>query len=117
MNIKSDFFGDREKLTQVLINLLRNALDATAEMGTITVFSQVNKDQKWQIKVMDDGEGISKNNLNHIFDIYFTTKGTGSGLGLYITRKIIQAHKGSIELIPNVGKGVTALITLPKMTR
>ena len=116
-NIKSDFFGDREKLTQVLINLLRNALDATAEMGTITVFSQVNKDQKWQIKVMDDGGGISKNNLNHIFDIYFTTKGTGSGLGLYITRKIIQAHKGSIELIPNVGKGVTALITLPKMTR
>ena len=116
-NHNTEFFGDREKLTQVLINLLRNALDATAEMGTITVFSEINKDQKWEIKVKDNGEGIPKNNLNHIFDIYFTTKGTGSGLGLYITRKIIQAHKGSIELKPNVGKGVTAVISLPKMAR
>ena len=116
-NNEAEFYGDREKLTQVLINLLRNALDATAEMGTITVFSSINRDQKWELRVRDDGEGISKNNLNHIFDIYFTTKGTGSGLGLYITRKIIQAHKGSIELKPNVGQGVTAVISLPKLQR
>jgi len=112
-----EFFGDREKLTQVLINLLRNALDATVENGTITIFSQSDRDQKWELKVKDDGEGISKNNLNQIFDIYFTTKGTGSGLGLYITRKIIQAHHGSIELKPNVGKGVTAIISLPRLQR
>ena len=111
------FFGDREKLTQVLINLLRNALDATEESGTITIISEFFKDQKWELKIKDDGEGISKNNLNHIFDIYFTTKRTGSGLGLYISRKIVQAHQGSIDLVPNADRGVTAIISLPKLQR
>ncbi|MCP4749547.1 MAG: hypothetical protein GY866_01515, partial [Proteobacteria bacterium] len=108
------FFGDREKLTQMLINLWRNALDATKKYGSITIHSNVTRNNKWQLKIEDDGEGISKDNLNHIFDIYFTTKRTGTGLGLYITRKIVQAHNGAIELIPNTGgRGITAIVTIP----
>ena len=108
------FLGDREKLSQVLINILRNALDASSPADTITIESRINKDQScWELQIKDNGHGISKENLNHIFDIYFTTKQNGTGLGLYICRKIIQAHKGKIDLQPNPGTGITVSISLP----
>ncbi|MBU2648310.1 hypothetical protein KKI24_26620 [bacterium] len=107
------FLGDREKLTQVLLNLFFNALEATPQGGTISIYSDITKDKNWQLKIEDTGEGISDQNFKHIFDIYFTTKKTGTGLGLYICRKIIQAHDGSIELRPNPTRGMTAIVTLP----
>ncbi len=110
---QTEFFGDREKLTQVLINLFFNALEATPEHGSISIFSEITKNKNWQLRIEDSGEGIAAQNINHIFDIYFTTKKSGSGLGLYISRKIIQAHNGSIELKTNSAKGTTAIITLP----
>lgn len=110
---KTQFFGDREKLTQVLINLFFNALEATPEQGTISIFSDITKDNNWQLRIEDSGEGIAAHNINHIFDIYFTTKKSGSGLGLYISRKIIQAHGGSIELKTSTSKGTVAVTTLP----
>ena len=64
--------------------------------------------------VIDEGEGISKEKLAQLFDIYFTTKATGTGLGLYISKKIIQAHNGSIEFKNNLAAGVTCSLTLPK---
>jgi len=114
-NKEEQIFADQQKLTQVLINLLHNALDATPPKGSITIYSNITKDNHWELKIQDNGRGISKNHLSQIFDIYFTTKGTGSGLGLYISRKIIQAHKGTIELVPNSGSGITAIITLPNL--
>ncbi|MDH5560735.1 MAG: ATP-binding protein [Deltaproteobacteria bacterium] len=110
-----EFYGDREKLIQVFLNLLKNALDATSTNGEIGVASVLKKDGTWVLSVIDNGEGIDKKQLNHIFDIYFTTKENGTGLGLYISRKIINAHFGSIELIPNPNRGVTARLTLPKV--
>ncbi|MFH2129929.1 MAG: ATP-binding protein [bacterium] len=107
------FLGDREKLTQVLLNLFFNALEATPQGGSISIYSDITKDKNWQLKIQDTGEGISDQNFKHIFDIYFTTKKTGTGLGLYICRKIIQAHNGSIELRPNPTRGMTAIVTLP----
>ncbi|MBU2511616.1 ATP-binding protein [bacterium] len=107
------FFGDYEKLTQVLINLIRNALEASERYDTITIDSMVNEDSGWVLQIKDNGAGISKENLNHIFDIYFTTKKNGTGLGLYICQKIIKAHDGSIELQPNMAKGITVSIKLP----
>ncbi len=112
---KLQFYGDREKLTQVLINLLRNALDATKDGGFITIHSSIIKGNKWLIKIEDTGQGIPKENINHIFDIYFTTKKTGTGLGLYISRKIVQAHDGNIELSVNPNKGTTVSVTLPQL--
>lgn len=107
------FLGDNEKLTQVLINILRNALDASEQYDTITIDSKVTKENQWLLQVKDNGVGIPKENLSHIFDMYFTTKKTGTGLGLYICRKIIHAHKGVIELHPNMGSGITVSISLP----
>ncbi len=113
-NKEAAFFGDKEKLTQVLINVVRNALDASGKYDPITIESQFNKEKSmWLLKIIDNGVGIDKKNLNHIFDIYFTTKKTGTGLGLYICRKIIQAHEGNIELYPNDGSGITVSIMLP----
>jgi len=113
---QAEFFGDREKLTQVLVNLFLNALEATPDNGSILIDSDITKHNNWQLKIQDSGEGIAAQNINHIFDIYFTTKRSGSGLGLYISRKIIQAHGGSIDLRPNPTKGTTAIITLPIKT-
>ncbi len=115
-NLKSDgivFLGDQEKLTQVMINILRNAIEASERYDTITVESSIQKGKHWLLEIKDDGIGISKENLNHIFDIYFTTKKNGTGLGLYICRKIIQAHKGNIDFRRNAGNGITVSIQLP----
>ncbi|NQU63782.1 MAG: hypothetical protein HQ517_05810 [SAR324 cluster bacterium] len=110
---QTQFLGDREKLTQVLQNLFFNALEATPEGGIIAIYSNVTKDQNWQLRIQDNGEGVAARDFTHIFDIYFTTKKTGTGLGLYISRKIIQAHHGSIELKQNPIKGMSAIVTLP----
>jgi signal transduction histidine kinase len=107
------FLGDQEKLTQVLINILRNAIEASARYDTITIESHITHSKQWLLEIKDDGMGIPKENLNHIFDIYFTTKKTGTGLGLYICRKIIRAHKGNIDLWPNPSSGITVSIQLP----
>ena len=109
------FFGDSEKLTQVVINLVRNAVDASKRGDIISVTSSMTSKNTWVLQIKDQGMGIPKENLNHIFDIYFTTKQNGTGLGLYICQKIIRAHKGSIELIPNLEKGITVSIELPLM--
>lgn len=110
---QTPFLGDKEKLTQVLLNLFFNALEATPEGGIIAIHSDVTKENNWQLKIQDNGEGIANHHFTHIFDIYFTTKKTGTGLGLYISRKIIQAHDGSIELKPNPDSGMTAIVTMP----
>ncbi|MDT8447458.1 MAG: ATP-binding protein [bacterium] len=104
---------DKEKLTQVLLNLLKNALDVSPEGGEIRVRSRFVGDQ-WRIEVIDQGPGIPKEKLKQIFDIYYTTKATGTGLGLFICRKIIQAHQGQIDLKPLNERGTMALVILPK---
>ena len=106
--------GDQEKLTQVMLNLLGNALDAS-NPGTVLRLESRFAAQHWELKVIDQGSGISKDKLAQIFDIYYTTKPTGTGLGLYICRKIVQAHNGTIDLSPNPDKGMTASLILPKL--
>lgn len=110
---KETFLGDQEKLTQVLINVMKNALDVSSQHDTITIDSFITNQRAWVLQIKDNGPGITKENLSHIFEIYFTTKKSGTGLGLYICRKIVQAHGGRIELTPNIGKGITVSITLP----
>lgn len=115
MTENQTFLGDFEKLIQVFINLVRNAMDASEQHDTITIISRMNRENDWILQIKDNGAGIPKENLNHIFDIYFTTKKNGTGLGLYICRKIVHAHKGSIELLPNTGSGITVSLSLPTL--
>ncbi|MDX2469611.1 MAG: ATP-binding protein [SAR324 cluster bacterium] len=109
-----NYYGDAEKLKQVILNLLGNAMDACREGGKVEVRSSLDKKGLWRIDIIDQGEGIAPEKLAHLFDIYYTTKAHGTGLGLYISRKIIQAHDGTIELKNNPIAGVTCTIILPK---
>ena len=89
--------GDFIQLTQVMVNLLQNSLDAMPEGGKINLSSTAD-DKEIMIEVEDDGPGISEKHQKKIFEPFFTTKpvGEGTGLGLYLCSEIVRHHKGSI---------------------
>jgi signal transduction histidine kinase len=109
-----ELFFNEEKIEQVLINLIRNAVEATAEyQGEITIRLTVEEDLV-VIRVIDNGEGIPPNLMDQIWEPFFTTKGEeGTGLGLEICRRIIEAHGGRITCDSKTGQGTTFTIRLP----
>jgi signal transduction histidine kinase len=96
----------------VLINLLKNALEAMDQGGEITITSRV-KGANAEISLADTGEGMSPEVVANIFQPYFTTKEKGTGLGLAICQAIIQEHGGIILVDSTPGKGTTFTIRLP----
>ncbi|WP_250886592.1 ATP-binding protein [Bacillus sp. SM2101] len=106
-------FGDRNQLIQVFINIIKNSIDAMPRGGRIDI-SVNNIDQKFvKVIVVDDGIGIPKERLNKIGEPFFTLKEKGMGLGLTISNKIINEHKGTINIESVVTVGTTVSITLP----
>jgi PAS domain S-box-containing protein len=104
--------GDSEKLRQVVINLLVNALDAMPESGVLSV--RVSSSRSLVTIEMDDtGPGIDPSILPEIFDAFFTTKEAGTGLGLSIVRKIVDQHGGRIEFDSLPGRGTRVRVELP----
>jgi signal transduction histidine kinase len=104
-------FADRLLLGQCLYNLLRNAFEAT-DRGTISVEAEKTR-KRITIRMTDTGKGIPPDKLGHIFDPFFTTKDKGMGIGLYLSRKIVEAHDGRIEARSEAGRGTTFIIQLP----
>lgn len=104
--------GDQDKLTQLFLNLFLNSLQAMDNGGTITV-STKHGDGKTHIAVADTGQGIDEILREKIFDPYFTTKSDGTGLGLSLSAKIIEDHRGSVSIESLKGDGTTVTITLP----
>ena len=104
--------GDKTKLQEVFLNLLRNAADAASPDGTISMTAEQSKDSII-IQVQDNGCGISKEHLSSIFEPFTTYNKNGTGLGLSISESIIQAHGGTIEVDSAPQKGSTFRITLP----
>lgn len=103
---------DPQQMKQALLNLLQNALDATQPNGQIRL-SAHKTDNHYEISVSDTGSGISEENQQKIFDIYFTTKRNGTGMGLPIVSQIVQQHDGKIIVESNPEKGTTFWILLP----
>jgi PAS domain S-box-containing protein len=103
---------DNDSMTQAVLNLLQNALDATSQHGSIAL-NVFRKEQSLIIEIQDTGKGISKEQLEKIFNLYFTTKANGNGMGLAITQQIISQHQGSIQVKSEVSKGSTFTISLP----
>ena len=103
-----------DSINQVFMNILLNSCQSIKEKGTITVETKT-VDDNIVISISDTGEGIPKENLDKIFEFGFTTKkfGAGTGLGLALSKKIIEEHSGKIEAVSEVGKGTTFTITLP----
>lgn len=111
--------GNSEYLKQAFMNLLSNAIHYNKEGGTVTVRTK-EENGCLRVEISDTGIGISRENIHFIFDEFFRVKSTecrsvtGSGLGLPIAKRIIEAHDGSIEVVSEVGKGTTFSVILPK---
>jgi two-component system, sporulation sensor kinase E len=103
---------DPEQIQQVLVNLIKNALQATTKGGTLTLQTGEGADGVW-VSVADTGGGIPQEQINRIFEPFYTTKKKGSGLGLMIVQRIVRAHGGRIELESQVGRGTTFRVWLP----
>lgn len=106
--------ADRVQLQQVLMNLMLNAIEAMMETGgVLTVKSQRDGDDQLLIAVSDTGVGLPTEKADQIFDAFFTTKTQGSGMGLAISRSIIESHGGRLWATANDGRGATFRFTLP----
>ncbi|MDR3336499.1 MAG: PAS domain S-box protein [Treponema sp.] len=103
---------DERFIKQALLNLIKNAIAAMPGGGALTIKTK-GADTEIQISVQDTGVGISEENLPKIFEPYFTTKPTGSGLGLTLVFKIIREHQGDMAVTSREGKGANFIITLP----
>jgi len=104
---------DKRYIKHVLVNLVKNAEFAMRQNGGILKFTTEYKDNQAILKINDTGTGIPDHILSRIFDPYFTTKDSGSGIGLTISYKIIKEHGGDISVKTKENKGTTFIITLP----
>ena len=103
---------DPHQIRQVFLNLLGNAMEATPDGGSI-VITMLLEDRYILFRVTDNGTGISKDRLPHVFELFYTTKTAGTGLGLAICRKILEDHGGEILITSQEGSGTSVTVKLP----
>jgi PAS domain S-box-containing protein len=103
---------DRDQMKQAFYNVIKNSLEAMKQRGILHIRSDMDE-RHVLIRFNDTGGGISAQNLSHVFEPYFTTKTTGSGLGLLIVRRIVREHGGELSVQSTEGKGLTLTIRLP----
>lgn len=110
--------GDRVQLQQVILNLLRNAIDAMNSVGDLPKLLQIKTglDHKNRIffSVSDVGVGFGEGDTERVFDAFYSTKADGMGIGLSISRSIIESHKGQLSATSNDGPGVTVSFCIPQ---
>jgi len=104
--------GDGEKLRQGFLNIVINALQATPAGGSVSIGLK-KTDPGFVITFRDSGSGIAPENLQRIFEPFYTTKTDGTGLGLAVTRKIIEGHGGRLDIESEAGRGTTVSVSLP----
>jgi C4-dicarboxylate-specific signal transduction histidine kinase len=109
--------GDRVQLQQVILNLVINGLEAIANNKNgereLSISSGIDDSKDMTIAVRDTGEGLDPANLDRVFDAFFTTKADGMGMGLAISRTIIESHGGRLWATPNSPRGAIFQFTLP----
>lgn len=116
--------ADESLLTQLFLNLIKNAMEAVGTAGQIQVKSRILSDYSMMpkgeersrlvaIEICDNGPGIPKQDLDHLFTPFYTTKAKGTGLGLAICQKIVAEHRGMIKVESEPGKGTTFVVMLP----
>ena len=108
---------DPIQIQQVLVNLVKNAIDAMEEIPSekrvVHISTHLNQNRLIEVSVNDNGTGISEDELNSIFETFYTTKHNGLGMGLAISRSILERHGGSLWAEPNEGPGTTFRFTIP----
>jgi len=107
---------DRDQMKQAFYNVIKNSFEAMKARGILRI--RTDKDDSHVIvRFSDTGGGISPENLSHVFEPYFTTKRTGTGLGLLIVRRIVREHGGELSIESSEGKGLSVTIRLPHINR
>ncbi|MDZ7263314.1 MAG: ATP-binding protein [candidate division KSB1 bacterium] len=104
---------DQNQMQQALLNILQNAIEAIPGEGKITISTAVTNEREVGIRIADSGIGMNSETQSKIFNLYYTTKPQGTGLGLSLVHQIISQHEGRIEVESAVGKGSTFSIYLP----
>ena len=116
---KSKIEIDPNQIQQVLMNILLNAIQAMPDGGTLSISA---KDQPQDVyypngitcvEVVDTGIGILNENVNLVFEPSFSTKKNGTGLGLSLSKRIVEAHGGALEITSEIGKGTQVMVKLP----
>ena len=103
---------DRDQMKQAFYNVIKNSLEAMKRRGTLQIRTDMD-DTHVIVSFVDTGSGMSAGNLSRVFEPYFTTKSTGTGLGLLIVRRIVREHGGELSIESNEGEGLTLTIRLP----
>lgn len=108
-----NLYSDENQLKQVFLNLLKNSVESMVDGGEIYIKAQfINK--QFNITIQDEGEGIPKEQIDKLGEPFYTTKPNGTGLGLLVTKKIVEDHRGNLEITSTPKKGTTIHILLPK---
>lgn len=109
--------ADKEQMRQVFLNIMLNSIEAMPEGGVLEVSTEKNQDRSssriLEIHIKDTGPGISNDVKNKLFEPFFTTKAEGTGLGLFIASRIVQIHKGKLEVKNQLEKGAISTLKLP----
>lgn len=116
LNVKQDIYLslDYLRMKQVFVNILKNALEARKKEEPLNVQIEVKKSLKAiKITIKDNGIGMDKNTLDKITEIFYTTKANGNGLGVVLSKEIVEMHHGTINYKSQKEKGTTVTITLP----
>ena len=109
---------DPFQMERALLNIVFNAVEAMPSGGCLSIVTEIvagnlTLNDRLRIQVIDTGQGLSNDQLSHVFDPFFTTKDHGTGLGLSLTKSIVEAHHGSIAILMNEGPGLTVAVELP----
>ncbi len=108
-------YGDRELLQQAVLNLMLNACEAMPEGGELRLTASRREEGRVVLDIQDSGIGIETEEIPKIFDLYYTTKSRGSGIGLSMVYRIIQLHDGDVTVDSTPGQGARFTITLPEV--
>jgi signal transduction histidine kinase len=113
--------GDRTQLQQVILNLLRNASDAMLGLHDrprqLLIRTEGEDGDRVRVSVRDAGVGVDAQSMNKLFDAFYTTKSDGMGIGLSVSRSIIERHHGRLWAEPNDGPGATFSFSIPALQR
>ena len=109
--------GDRVQLQQVILNLLQNASDAMSSVDDrprrLLIRTEQDEDDHVRVTVQDAGVGFPPQDADRLFDAFYTTKDNGMGIGLSVSRSIIEKHHGRLWAVPNDGPGATVSFSIP----
>jgi signal transduction histidine kinase len=108
-----EVFGDSSKIKQVVMNLSLNSIEAISDRGTLTIQGERTRRNETRLTIRDTGVGMNEDQLEKIFNPFYTTKEEGTGLGMAITHRIVEDHGGIMNIDSSPGEGTTVEVLLP----